>query len=303
MTNGSTIACLVFFVMAFFTGRSILAQDLIVTTEYDSIHCEIQKVTSDEIYYKEAMNGQMVKKAIPLYRVAAYMYDFGKPENTVRPDANAGNSRDLYDPSRFRFGASVGYGYSTSTVPQSANEFEREYLNELKSSYSLWAEAGYVFSESIAANLIYSYFNTSNYRDLVQYLNNQNQVIHTGPLSDDITIHYIGAEFVYRYGVIGPDDAIWLGLSFGYVDYRNNFIYDVTGTQRGFTLGSAFRAGFDYKVDEWLGLGISLGLMSGSLSSVTVETASGTQTFDLVGDGRIAVGRFDASIGLRFFIR
>lgn len=303
MTCGSAIKIFwLFAALNFIAALNSHAQDLIVTTEYDSIHCDIQKVTSDEIYYKESLNGQWIKKAIPLYRVAAYMYDFGKTEKVSPTRPSPANSRNQNDPSRFRFAASVGYGYSTASIPANANDFEKEYLKELKSSYTLSADAGFVFSEAIAANLIYSYFNTSNYRELVQFYNG-NQVVHTGPLKDDITVQYFAAEFVYRYGVIGPDDAIWLGLSIGYVDYRNDFIYIETGTLRGGTLGTAFRAGFDYKVDEWFGLGISLGLMSGSLSSVTIETSSGTNSYNLSGDDRIGVGRFDASLGLRFFIR
>ena len=123
-----------------------------------------------------------------------------------------------------------------------------------------------------------------------------------GKMSDDLSITFFGPAFSTRLLNSDKTNAFLIGISIGYIGYRNDFVliddYEMTGSTAGFV----YEMGYDIGLSEKVSLGFQFTLIGGNLSKYELSDGISTQTIKLDSDEDelISTSHIDFSIGLRF---
>ena len=144
--------------------------------------------------------------------------------------------------------------------------------------------------------VVVSQFYSSPFEDLV-YENVKNNV----------RLDYAGVSFGWR-SAFSPK---WIGgLYFGigylgimqkYSDPRNLSNY---GTMTGSTVGSHFGLGIEYRISKRIGIGADLSGINGYLTSVNYNNLTiDPEAPEISSENRLNVGRFNATVGLRYYLK
>jgi hypothetical protein len=290
---------LFFLVLLSWTG---ISQDLIVTTEGDSIRCKITKVEPERIYFSHYSEGVIHETLLPISSIKMYETKFyGTPDyleesgklnyNYTQPKANF---------PRVRIAAQGGYSYRLAKVPEGMSTLLEEYIKKLKSGYHLGGDINYFLSQKFGLGLKYSYYQSKNRLNDI-YIEYDDGTIATGDMSDRIKINYYGLVLSLR-DISKNQSGAWLGsLSFGYMSYYNNAEFirekmDITGG----TVGMVVDLGYDFFLSDGFGLGLGLSISLGTLSELDLDDGSTIRTVELDSENFENLSRVDLSIGLRF---
>jgi len=285
---------------AIFCQMTVFAQDLIVTTDNDSINCKVNKVDQDNVYYTIASKSSV----IALVNVKTCLYNYYKqrlpvvpvtaPEQNESEKESAGKEDNEYF-KRFRFAISGGPGYRTYSVGDGLTSNSKDYYSKLKLGYQIECDATYFFSAKRGAGLKFSYFNTSNSIDNNIWLFN-NGFLSQGKFAEDIMILFAGPVFSTRISTPGSINSFLFNVSVGYIYYKDKIVsisdYAITGNTAGFTID----LNYDRVISKRLSLGVLVSITNGTLSKVTQTSSSGSQSF-YWNEG---LTRIDLGIGLRF---
>lgn len=197
-----------------------------------------------------------------------------------------------------RFALNAGLGWQTAKIPDGLNQFEKDYLTELKSGNQFGVEYNYFVNQQTGIGVIFNLFHSSNSVNASAQTNTGSVV--NGNLSDDVTILYIAPSITWR--ILSPTkmNAFFAGLSIGYMHYKDDshFIYSSTST--GSTVGLSYDLSYDLGLSKRTALGFGFSWKLGTLSSVDVNQNGSKQTIQLDSDHRQGLGHIDLSLGLRF---
>ncbi len=197
-----------------------------------------------------------------------------------------------------RFALNAGWGWQTSKIPDNAAQFEKDYLNELKSGSQFGLEYNYFVNQSTGIGLLVNLFHSSH--SVYASAQLANGTIVNGTLSDNIDILYIAPNITWRILSPTKKNAFLLGVSIGYMNYNNQASFNETMTLNGGTLGFSYDLSYDYGISKSTALGIGFSWKIGTLSSVDVTQNGVKKTVDFEKDQRLGLGHLDLSIGLRF---
>jgi len=133
-------------------SNALCAQDLIVTTNQDSINCKILMIGDGMIYYS-TMKDEGIRNAIPLDQVASSCQDyyFDIEQKTMK-------RKKVYPAFRMAFAG----GYSLRTrLPK--GYWDDSYLKNMRNGFNFGIEMNYFFNESLGMgmNFYSSHFNFS----------------------------------------------------------------------------------------------------------------------------------------------
>ena len=172
-------------------GLKVFSQDLIITSNYDSINCKIAKVKTDRIYFSYKEDNEI--RNILVYRSNIKYYEINYfPYREVPSDhkyiCNNGNFQ------HFRFSMNGGFSYQTSRLHPDLTLFMQEYVKGLRKGYHFGGDFTYYITESLGAGLKACLFKSSNRLDSVSFLT-RNGTSLPGVLSDDLSISFIGPLF------------------------------------------------------------------------------------------------------------
>jgi len=281
---------------------TVFSQDLIVTTEGDSIRCKITKVEPERIYFSHYSEGVIHETLLPISSIKMYETKFyGTPEyieESGKLNYNYAQPKASFP--RLRIAAQGGYSYRLAKVPEDLGTLLEEYIKKLKSGYHLEGDINYFLSQKFGLGLKYSYYQSKNRLNDI-YIEFDDGTIATGDMSDFIKINYYGLVLSFR-DISKNQSGAWLGsLSFGYMTYYNNaeFIVekmDITGG----TVGMAVDLGYDFFLSEGFGLGLGFSFSIGTLSELEVDNGSTNNTVKLDSESFENLSRVDLSLGLRF---
>ncbi len=270
-------------VLMIFCSLSIIySQDLIVTTEGDSIHCKVIKTDNSYVYYYVKYKDDIRRTMIPSGRVLQVnsgYYTIPDILETVKEESNIDNS--------LRVSLGGSWGYRTAKVSSDLHSDIREYIEELKTGYSLLGNAHYYTSEVIGYGLSTSIFKTEN-------------EIESFAMRDDISIIFIGPSVQSRFSTQNNNTNILTSISIGYMNYSNQAKLDEYFTIESSTIGLQYGIGVDFGINDTYGLTIGFNYLQGTLTEFTISNDYESETIKLDKDNYESLNRIDISFGLHF---
>lgn len=274
--------CLLLLVALVLGIHTLQAQDLIVTSEGDSINCKITKQKENHLYFTFKHGDEIRNTLLPMNQITAHQYNF-YPE-TVAPEVKKIRSNDY---SRWRLAFNGGFSKETARISNQVPAQQREFVEDLMSGTNISADVNYYFSESIGAGFKYLNFSSS---------------------TDVATTPYRTEEFTLDIDFIGPcvstrllnaskKNALFLNMGIGYVGYH----FDLnTSSIKGKTAGLLYDVGYDIGISEKMSIGLQLSYLMGQLTKYEMIQGNNKQTVELEEGNYESLNRLDFSVGIRF---
>jgi hypothetical protein len=284
----------IYLIFSMFSFENLLAQDLIVTNEGDSINCKITKVKTDNIYFTFKHKEEIRSTLLPVSSVKTHQFEYYQTSEV--PEYKVVGYEDYQ---KFRIAINGGYSYQTAKVSENVPADFKDYVKELKSGYHIGGDLSYYFTEPLGFGIKYYLYKTSNNLDNI-YVEDNNGNRTYGKMSDDLTISFIGPSFSTRLLNHDKSNAFLLNLSLGYMGYKNNKVIVDDYIMTGSTMGLALDIGYDIGLSENLSLGFQVSFLSGTLFEYDWNDGSTTETIDLEEGEYESLNRIDFSVGLRF---
>lgn len=288
-----TMKKLVVLVLLTVAVGALRAQDLIVTSDNDSLNCKITKLKSDYIYFTFKHKNEVRSTLLPLNQVKYHQLGY---YSVAEVPAQKGVWRELYP--HFRVGVNGGLSFRMAKLDDRIPMDQRTYARDLMSGSHFSADMAYYFSEQLGVGLMYSRFGASNSMANAS-LTFPDGSHGYGKLSDDITISFIGPLFSTRLYSRSKSTCFIFNVGLGYLGYNDKAVYGSDLTIKGSTGGFYAGAGYDVNLSEKFALGVQLSLLGGSLTKLKVTNGFTTQTVELPKDGYENLSRIDLSVGLR----
>jgi len=274
---------------------SLPAQDLIVTSEGDSLNCKITRIKGGHLYFTFVHQDEIRSTLIPATEVKAYQYNyFQKPEIAA---GRAGVSEVF---PRWRIAINGGWGYRIAKLGDNIPSDLRQYFKGLKSGFHYGTEVHYFFSEQLGAGFRYQSFRSRNSIDNI-YVTRPDGTTQYGSMSDNIRINWIGPLFSTRLLSADKKNSFMLDLGLGYMGYRNNSVLvNDHLTFKGGTAGLHWGIGYDIGIAKNLALGFQLSYSAGTLTQYTLSDGWRSEKVKLEKEEYESLSRIDLSVGLRF---
>lgn len=217
---------IVVFIFLFCGGKALMAQDLIVTIQRDSIFCKIDRTDDRFVYYRTAKTRRTEYELISKREVKELVYDVGLDAgNVIEP------MREKRGYEMFQLWGGGGYSRIFQENIDLPEEFE-EYYNKLRSGFFYTGGINVFFNEGIGVGAFYS---ASNYSNSVDVINNTTMA--TGKLSDDISLQYIGLNMAVRVVPDNMELTFQINFGLGQSRYVNDasiiYPFQVEGTGVG----------------------------------------------------------------------
>lgn len=258
------------------------AQDLIVTTKGDSINCKITRETAEFIHFAYMKEGRKFNTLLPVTRIETFRKAYyGTP---AIPFIDTPKARE----SGWRSGIHAGYSRRIAKVSDQVPSYYKDYINKLKSGYTIGGDLHYFISESMGFGVKYN-FNKNKEED------QQNQV------EDDISMHYIAASMLTRSVMRNEKNSMSFGVNLGYQSYKDKAkVPGSSLTITGGTFGAGLEMGFGHKISQGSELYFGLALQVASLSKITTDNGYSQQTIELDKEEQENLGRLELTLGLKF---
>lgn len=187
--------------------------------------------------------------------------------------------------SKLTFDLSAGFGYmlkleKSFTLPQE-NE---AYLNKLRKGFAFDANLKMFITKGFGIGVKYNQFNTSS--------NAQNVI------SENISIRFIGGTIFGNLPVMKNKGVFSVDLSLGLLTKDEYFeIYNQPYNLKGHTLGVYVSAGLEYFVMKNITLGLSFGLLGGSLEKIDINSS-----YNIILDKPYSLSRFDSMVRIKAYL-
>lgn len=270
---------------------SVNAQDLIVTSNGDSINCKIDTATSEYLYFSNSV-GVVPFTQLPLDQVLLYSREY-YPENIT----SSGMLARMEGRKTFWLSFNLGLSYRFGEIdPQLSYQMER-YVRGLKSGTVLGINAIYFIGYSSGIGLNYSRFGKSNSMGNVPLYNSSGERV-TGDVADNITISYLGPSYAARLLSSDMKHSLTGCFGIGYMKYNDVGEYLTEIIITGETLGMLLDIGYNYNISENLAIGIQTSFLGGVLTKYDMEFGGRTRTVTLEEDEYESLSRADFSIRL-----
>lgn len=265
------------------TIGNLKAQDLIVTSEGDSLNCQITKQRDGIVYFKFVKDGQVKTTLLPVGKVTSIVQAYYAlpdiPRNIVRKQVG-------YD--KWRYGIHGGYGYRIAKVSDQLSGQSRDYMKKLKSGYMFGGDIHYFPGEAIGFGIKYNI--------------NKHKRNEGGDFNDNITMHYIAASFLNRFVLANPSNSFLLGMNLGFQSYKDKTL--ALGidnmTISGNTAGLGVELGFDRKISRGSALHFGLGFTTATLYKIKVTQGYQINTVKLEKGEYEGLSRLELVVGLKF---
>ncbi len=269
------------------------AQDLIVTSEGDSIDCKITRITDEFIHFSviDKSGVLLMRSRLPLSKVA--YYEQSDTQNTSEPmDVPQRKDEELvaieyFDPATFRLSLTSGYTYQLGGY----EGLPGSYKSQVQSLWNFGGELNYFISETIGVGAKYSHIRTKANEDFGPPFSTAFGFVS---LRDErIRFNYIGMSLIFR-NFNSDDQIINYYLSGGIIKYRTDGFGDgVPFYQEGDTFGFILGVSYDFVLTQSFGLGFGAELNVARMSEFDNNGMVVLTDFNLT--------RFDFTIGIRLF--
>lgn len=286
-----------FFVLLLLVQICARSQDLVVTTEGDSIDCKITRVSDEFIHFSvfDKSGILLVRSRLPLAQVQYYEQGELFPEEdneNDKPGIAEPNQEnriiiDEFDPATFRLAINLGYTYQFGGY----EGLPRTYQNQLKSLWHLGGEFNYFFSENIGIGAKYNHVFTNANEDFEPPIST---AFGFSQLRDErVKFSYIALSLLYR-NFLYDDQVVNYFVSGGIVKYRTDGMGDgVPFYQEGDTFGAVLGVSYDFLLMESFGIGVGVEV---NIARLTEFDNNGT-----VINADFSLTRVDFTLGIRLY--
>jgi len=285
----------IFLSLLFMASSTFLySQDLVVTSEGDSLNCKITKIKENSIYFVFKHKDEIRSTLLPLDQVKYHQYNFYQ---TAVVPTNKKLLNEVYP--HFRVAINGGLSYRTAKLANNIPSDFEKYMKELKSGSHYGLDVSYFFSEQLGLGIKYSVYNSRNEIDNVSVTRPDGSTQY-GKMSDNISINFIGPFISTRLLNGNKKKSFLMNFGIGYLGYKDNTVLINDYTIKGSTIGPCWDIGYDIGISKNLAIGFQLSYTIGALSQFDVSDGITTKTVKLEKDSYESLSRIDLSIGLRF---
>lgn len=287
-------AFLVFIVLI--SGGNLLAQDLVITANGDTLNCKITSEKGDFLLFNSMRGNEYRETMLAKSMIKEYKINyFDEAEVPIKKQA----IEKCHQP--FRLSLSGGVSYRLGKIPTDLPGEFKDYLKELKWGTHFTADASWFTSETLGFGLKYSRYVASNsLADVNVDVDGDGRIDH-GKMSDDITISFVGPTVSTIHYSANKKNAFFGNLGLGYLTYRDQGeMAGFKANLEGSTFGTAGDLGYRIGMSKNLSLAVTLSYTLGVLSKVKQTMDGSTYTVKLKGDDKENLGRMDLSLGLVF---
>ncbi len=253
----------------------VKGQDLIVKTNNDSIHCTIRNQKNGHIHYSYYSNNQVFNTKLSLdslKRQNKNFYEFAEI-----PD-------DYKNYEQFRFAFRTGVGHQFAPIHSSVPKELIDHIKNLRNGLNIGLDATYFLSEYIGVGMNFNRFTSSNSTMIRTTLSTGYNPIN---YKDDITVLYIGPSATARLYNATQKNHLYVGISYGFINYKDLKETDKLITIKGKTTGYNIKAGYNISLNGNLGLFLEASIMSGIVTKFTLSDGNYSETIivDNIDDG------------------
>jgi len=283
---------------------AVNSQDKIITINYDTIDCKINKISHNTIYFD--LNNWGVKSSgkIPLNNVLNYIVS-GKTDPKVQKSSSTVSGKKV------RFSLSGGAGYRIGSTQNAEDQMVSQgfafdqaesYYNDMKLGISANADFYLLITPNYGAGIKYKFFYNSSSTE--GFIDPQDGVhLYYTTYREKIYVNFVGASLFYQQ-FIGSQKSLELNsaLSLGLTTYRDEAEY-----LRGYYLltgknvGADFSIGLEYFITSGISLGADLSAFYSSIRKVKITDGTSTSTIELEKENYENLSRIDLSAGIRIY--
>lgn len=196
---------------------------------------------------------------------------------------------------KWRVAVQAGPGFRIGKVQSGLGADMDSFLRKLKKGYSLSADVTYYFLNVFGVGFKAQNYHASNSANVqIQYNSGERWI---GTMTDKIDISFLGPFASYRWQI--NKHSIILGSGLGYLHYKDKSYIGKSVSVNGGTLGLFSELNYDYSFTNRLAFGVSVSLISGSLSSVTTTIDGSRQTSGTNSGQKENISNIAISVGLR----
>ena len=267
----------------------VVAQDLIITTNNDTIYCKIIKVGDASIEYQVSAGGVVEQIMMPIGYVAEYRIT-EQHQNFVQP-ANIVWSTPQY--SKFRWGLGLGYAYRMGKDPEPSGSWSFDELHKgIRNGFSWETELQYYFNQSNGIALHVSGVHCS--------VSGENIQIPTLGRASTVQIKhrivFVAPGWTFRHGFNSNNFNIFGTVALGPVFYAESLIPDnITIQATAVSVGLSTGFGGEFVLSPNFAMGMKMGLTQGSTSKFKLPNG---QTLEM--DDPVSLSSFIFSVYFSF---
>lgn len=188
-----------------------------------------------------------------------------------------------------------GYGLLSANTNELSGE-EKQFVDQLHQGLT-WDFQYYYHHTGLpfGFGLIFSQFYSSPFKELV-----------FNEIKNNLRLDYVAPSFALRHA-FAPKWVSSANYGLGYLGVMQKLSNPANpseyGTITGSTLGIHFGFGIEYQISKHMGVGASLMGIVGSLSSVELSNLTvDPSTPEINSENRLNASRFNATIGLRYYL-
>lgn len=272
------------------------AQDLIVTSNGDSINCKITKITKDYVYFTFKHNDEIRNTLLPANQITAQQKKYYSES-----ELPVGYTYKEVFP-HFRFAVDGGWQYRTAKTASGISAEWEDHYNKMKSGFHYDIQAAYFFTEIMGIEPMFSQQLFGHSLGYVTLADEYGNPIDSGDFNEKITFNYIGANYLLRLFDSKKKNCWLLSIGLGYIGYNDRLLFEnVENTKiTAATFGTNMSIGYDIGLSKELALGFKVSLMGGTFSNYK-QTINGITTNETMSENTAeGLGTIKLSIGLRF---
>jgi hypothetical protein len=276
------------------TSLCTFGQDLIVTTEGDSINCTITAIKANNYYFTFKHETEIRETFIQAKDVVSYAKGYYKVSEVPIEYKPKGQSF-----SKFRIALDYGYSHRTAKVAENVPTDFKNYVEDLKNGNNMGLDLNYFVSESFGVGLKYNRNKSSNSMDNI-YVEDDQGNRRYGKLSDDITMTFVGVSFAGRILDAKKRNAFIIALSLGQLSFNNQFVVVDPYEMNGSTFSTALDFGYDIATSKNFAIGVKFSIIGGVLTEYVLKDGVTTERIKLNEEQYESLSRIDISVGIRF---
>jgi hypothetical protein len=298
------------------TFASVKGQDLIITTEFDTIFCRIVHVSPSFIHYEQLLaNRTIAGRNIPMEQVWEYYY-----YSQRRGRSSSSAERDKAPYRRWKIGLQGGGAYLTGSVSESKKQMRElgipqsqidDFHKKLRNGAFVGLDVHYLLTRFFGVGLRYSLFTSSinmdfSLRDPTVSL----PIYYSMGLNEKIYVNYIGPSVIFQHWLgSGQKFSLSEEISLGYAHYRDEVRYDpyqfvlfdtYNTLTEGHTMGGGLKVAFEYYPSPHISFAANAGLFVAPFYSVKISAKDMTVKEKLDSKNFLNMSRADYSLGVRF---
>ncbi|MEM9340508.1 MAG: hypothetical protein AAGA66_17370 [Bacteroidota bacterium] len=276
-------------------------EDQIITTEGDTLMCEITRITDEFIHFSvfDSKTGIILMRSrLPLSGVHSYTQSkvtpSGEGQESKQPTSSETDNlpvepdfSDDLSPPNYRLSFNGGYTFQWGGYEGLPDSYRRQ----VQSLWHVGGELHYFTSENFGLGFKYNRIATQANEDFSPQLG---RLFGFNALRDEkIRFNYIGLSFMGRQ-FLYDNEIVYYFLSLGMIEYRTDLLGDgVPYFQQGETFGVNLGFKYDFLFNKSIGVGIGIEINLSSLSQINDNGTVRPADFN--------ISRVDLTAGIRIF--